>query len=199
MTRVAILDRDGTINHDVDFLTRVADLRLLPGAAQAVAELHALGFTVIICTNQSGIARGYLRERDLAAIHAHLHEALHGIPQAYLHCPHHPEALGPYAGACTCRKPGAGLLEQACELLSLSLAGAVVIGDAARDLQVAAHLPLLRIHVATGKPSYAEQHQLAASGVRVDYCADDLLAAARWLARVSSSVPGAPRAATDSK
>ena len=53
--------------------------------------LHDAGFRLVILTNQSGIAQGLYTEADLARVHAVLHEALGGLPAAYLHCPHHPD------------------------------------------------------------------------------------------------------------
>ncbi len=180
-SRVAFLDRDGTLNVDVDFLRRAADLRLLPGARQAVRDLAAAGFTIVVVTNQSGIARGYLDEKELARIHAALHEALDGVPRAYLHCPHHPDAGGPYGGTCACRKPADGLLRQAVDLLSLPLDDAVLIGDSARDLAMASELPLCRIHVQSGKPAASELAQLHAAGITPACSVPDLRDAVAWL------------------
>lgn len=179
--RVAFVDRDGTLNVDVDFLRRAADLRLLPGAREAVQELAAAGFTIVVVTNQSGIARGFLDEAELARIHAALHDALDGLPRAYLHCPHHPDAAGPYGGACACRKPADGLLRQAANLLGLPLADAVLLGDSARDLLMAPDVPMCRIHVQSGKPAAHELAQLRDAGITPDCSARDLREAVAWL------------------
>ena len=185
--KVAFLDRDGTLNVDVDFLRTAAELRLLPGVRQAVADLAAAGYTIVVVTNQSGIARGYLDESELARIHATLHAALDGLPSAYLHCPHHPDATGPYGGACLCRKPADGLLQQAAELLALPLEDAVLIGDSARDLLMATDLPMCRIHVQSGKPAAGELAKLRAVGVTPAHSAKDLGDAVRWLLQSAGS------------
>src|SRR4030065_472271 len=70
MGRPAVfLDRDGTIIGEVDYLRRPKDVRLLPHAAAAIRRLNEAGLPVVVTTNQSGIARGMLTEKDLEAIH----------------------------------------------------------------------------------------------------------------------------------
>lgn len=178
MSRVAFLDRDGTLNAEVGFVTRPEQLRVLPGVPEAVARLHDAGYRVVVVTNQSGIARGLYSPDDLARVHARLHTALHGLPLAYLHCPHHPEAPPPWGGPCRCRKPAPGLLLQARELLGLSFEGALLIGDSARDLLMARDLPTIRtIYVHSGKPAVDELSALLTAGMRPHAQAIDLPAA----------------------
>lgn len=181
MTRTVFLDRDGTLNREVDFVRRVEDLEVLPGVVDALRRLDAAGYRLVVLTNQSGIARGYLTEPDLARIHAALHERLDRLPLAYLHCPHLPAGGHGYGGDCTCRKPAPGLLHHARELLGVDFAGAALIGDSARDLLPARGLPLLTIHVQSGKPFAAEQDKLRAEGFAPDHTARDLAAAVDWL------------------
>ena len=115
MSQPAIfIDRDGTINVNVHHLRRSEDLQLIPGAGEAIARLKQAGYPVVIITNQSAIARGYITEPDLADIHRELdrHLAAFGAQVDGVHyCPHHPE----YGDKtiCDCRKPAPGLLLQA--------------------------------------------------------------------------------------
>lgn len=183
MTRTIFLDRDGTLNREVGFVTRVDALELLPGARDAVRRLDAAGFRIVVVTNQSGIARGLYTETDLAAIHAALHERLDRLPVAYLHCPHHPDGGHGYGGACSCRKPAAGLLHQAHELLGVTFAGSALVGDAARDLLMARGLPITTVQVHSGKPFATERATLDREGFRPDHDAPDLAAAVDWLLR----------------
>ena len=142
MPRTAFLDRDGTINRDVDYCGSPDRLELLPGAAEAIRRLANAGYRCVVTTNQSGIARGMFSQRDLARVHEALHRQLGGVPLAYLHCPHHPDVKGGdpgYRRSCSCRKPLPGLLHEATTLLGslgVSLDDAVVIGDSARDLSL---------------------------------------------------------------
>jgi D-glycero-D-manno-heptose 1,7-bisphosphate phosphatase len=183
VTRTIFLDRDGTLNHEVGFVTCPEQLQVIPGARTALQRLHDAGHRLVVVTNQSGIARGLYDERTLAAIHARLHRELGELPLAYLHCPHHPEGGFGYGHACSCRKPGAGLLHQARELLGVDFAGASIVGDSARDLLMARGLPLRTVLVHSGKPAEAERDQLRRAGVAPDHEAADLVAAVEWLLR----------------
>lgn len=187
MTRTAFLDRDGTINREVDFCGSPAQLELLPGARDAVLRLKDAGFRVVVTTNQSGVARGFYTERDLARVHEALHEQLFRAPLAYLHCPHHPDADGGdpgYRRACACRKPGPGMLHAARALLGplgVTLEDAVVVGDSARDLLMAQGLRAQRVLVRSGKPVAAQRDALRAAGCEPDHECRDLAAAVDWL------------------
>ena len=187
MTFTVFLDRDGTINREVDYCSSADQLELLPGAADAIRRLVDAGHRCVITTNQSGVARGYFTERALARVHEALHELLGRLPLAYLHCPHHPDADGGDAGyrrACACRKPGPGLLHEARALLGplgVSLEGAAVVGDSARDLLMARDLPVRKVLVRSGKPVEPQRDELRAAGCAPDHECDDLAAAADWL------------------
>jgi len=175
------LDRDGTLNHEVGFVTRLEQLRVIAGAREAVQRLHGAGYRLVVVTNQSGIARGLYGQRDLAAVNAALHAALDGLPEAYLHCPHHPDGNFGYGGDCACRKPGAGLLYQAKELLGVDFAGGALVGDSARDLLMARGLPLRTVLLRSGKPVAEERSKLHAAGFVPHHEAEDLRAAVDWL------------------
>lgn len=183
MRPTVFLDRDGTLNREVGFVTAPEQLEVLPGVRESLQRLHDAGFRLVVVTNQSGIARGLYGERDLAAVHARLHDQLGGLPEAYLHCPHHPDGDAGYGGRCTCRKPGAGLLEQARALLGVSFAGGAVVGDSARDVLMARGLPLRTVLVHSGKPVDAERAKLRAADFAPDHEAADLPAAVAWLLR----------------
>ena len=103
MPRSAVfLDRDGTIIEEVNYLAHPEQVKLLPGAAEAIREWNAAGVLVVVVTNQAGVARGYFPESRIVEVHAHLDALLaaHGARiDAYYYCPH-----GPNDG-CECRKP----------------------------------------------------------------------------------------------
>jgi histidinol-phosphate phosphatase family protein len=177
----AFVDRDGTLNREVDFVRTPDQLEVLPGARAALQRLRDAGWRIVVVTNQSGVARGYFDEATLARIHGRLHAALAELPDAYLHCPHHPDGGGGYGGRCACRKPGGGLLHQAAELLGADLAAGAVIGDSARDVQMAAGTALRTVLVRSGKPAAAQRAELQQAGCTPDHEADDLAAAVDWL------------------
>lgn len=132
------LDRDGTINVDVDFLSDPSQLKLIDGAAEAVAGLNRAGFKVVVVTNQSGLARGFFTMEDLERIHGRLQAMLAekgARVDAFYFCPHHPEGKVPELSVeCACRKPGLGLFEQAIEELNINPAISFWVGDRMRDL-----------------------------------------------------------------
>lgn len=130
------MDRDGTIIRDAHYLRDPAQVALLPGAVEGLARFRAAGWALVVITNQSGIARGLLSERDYDAVRVQLDTLLAtaGVTlDATLHCPHHPDITG----ACGCRKPGTLLYAQARELLALDLATSVFVGDRWRDIAAA--------------------------------------------------------------
>jgi D-glycero-D-manno-heptose 1,7-bisphosphate phosphatase len=135
----AFLDRDGTIMRDANYVQDPRDVLLIPGAADAIRRLNARDIPVIVVTNQSGIARGWLTLDDYAAVQAQLIELLAEedahVTAAYM-CPHHPDVGGP----CDCRKPGLGMYEQAIAEHALDAARSVFIGDRWRDVAPAAAL-----------------------------------------------------------
>ena len=98
------LDRDGTLNVERNFVRAPEEIEVIDGVIPALRQLADAGFALVVVTNQSGIARGYLDESTLARVHGRLHGLLEGLPLAYLHCPHHPEQSGRYGIVCTCRK-----------------------------------------------------------------------------------------------
>lgn len=143
-----ILDRDGVINEDSpDFIRSIEQWRPLPGALEAIAKLHQNGVAVAVASNQSGVGRGLFSAADLEAIHRHMRERIRaagGELAGIFHCPHLPDA------GCDCRKPRPGLLHQLERTLGLSVRGAPMIGDNARDLEAARAAGCRPILVRTG-------------------------------------------------
>lgn len=179
MRPAVFVDRDGTLNRERGYIQTTDQLEVLPGARLALQRLDAAGWPVVVLTNQGGIAKGLYTEASLARIHERLHEALAGVPRAYFHCPHHPQAApdSGLADLCACRKPGDGLLRQAARVLDLSLDGSVVIGDSARDLLPARAFAIRTVLVRSGKPWQAELARLTEAGMPPSLVADDLAAA----------------------
>ncbi|MFT5288446.1 MAG: D-glycero-D-manno-heptose 1,7-bisphosphate phosphatase [Planctomycetota bacterium] len=157
----AFLDRDGTLIDELGYLGDPKGVVLYPGAALAVAKLNARGVPVVLVTNQSGIARGYFNEADLARVHARLEELLaaEGAKlDLILFAAYHPDFPDPrHADKADWRKPGAGMLTEAARQLSLDLKRSTMIGDTARDLEAGAraglkHLAL--VNSGKGKSSF---------------------------------------------
>jgi D-glycero-D-manno-heptose 1,7-bisphosphate phosphatase len=160
------LDRDGTINTEVDFLSSPEALELIPRAGQAIHELNRLGTRVFVITNQSGIARGFFAEDDLTKVHARLEFLLEKhasqIDKIY-YCPHH-STLGraPYNIECDCRKPNSGMLETARREFGVRLDKSFVVGDRRVDMEAGRKAGTTTILVRTGYGAAEEEDCLAA-------------------------------------
>jgi D-glycero-D-manno-heptose 1,7-bisphosphate phosphatase len=170
-----LIDRDGTLIEDRDYLADPSGVQLLPGVAAAVAAVNRAGVPIAIVSNQSGIGRGYFTEEDLAAVERRVQEVL-AAEGAHLdgryHCPHAP------GDGCFCRKPAPGMAEQAARDLDLDLDRSVVIGDKRADVELGRAVGATAILVRTGYGREAE-----AQGVMADQVFDDLPAALAWVLR----------------
>jgi D-glycero-D-manno-heptose 1,7-bisphosphate phosphatase len=140
--RAAFFDRDGTIIPNTGALTVDPDVEPLREAVDAIKKLRAAGFTIIVISNQSGVARGYYTEADLAGMHEAMLRKFEeaGAPiDAVYYCPHHPtEGADPaYTKECDCRKPKPGMFVRAAAEHDIDLGASYMIGDAERDIGAA--------------------------------------------------------------
>ena len=138
------LDRDGTINEEVNLLNKPEQLKLIEGAAEAIRLINKSDYLAIVVTNQPVIARNLCSIEELEYIHASL-ETMLGKERAYVnaiyYCPHHPDKGYPeerpeYKIDCECRKPKPGMLLQAAKDWNIDLSKSYMIGDSDRDLKV---------------------------------------------------------------
>ena len=147
--KLVILDRDGVINEDSDdFIKTLDEFIPLPGSLEAIKRLKQAGYQVVVATNQSGIARGYLTLDTLNAMHDKLNVLLADIGaniDGFFYCPHGPD------DGCECRKPKPGLYQQISQQFNVALEGVPVIGDSLRDLEAARAVGAKPILVRTGK------------------------------------------------
>jgi D-glycero-D-manno-heptose 1,7-bisphosphate phosphatase len=167
----AFLDRDGTINEPAeegDYIVDPGEVRLLPGAAEAIGRLNAHPAKVVVVTNQRGVALGRMSEDDLVAVNDRLRELLaeYGARiDAILHCPH---ALD----SCDCRKPGPGMFERAVrEVDGVRLEDAAMVGDSAIDVEAGRRLGLTTVRLGSQAVGDPAPTRVAA----------DLLGAVEWL------------------
>jgi D-glycero-D-manno-heptose 1,7-bisphosphate phosphatase len=139
--RAVFIDRDGTLNEDIGYVSKPDEFVLYPWAAQAVRLINASELLAVVITNQSGIARGMYTEEMLAEIHSRMIEELthQGARiDAVYYCPHHPGVGSQhYRLKCDCRKPNPGLLKTAATEHNIDLSRSFVIGDKASDIKLA--------------------------------------------------------------
>jgi histidinol-phosphate phosphatase family protein len=173
----ALLDRDGTIIVDTNYVRDPDGVTLLPGAAEAIRRLTQAGIPSIVCTNQSGIARGIISLEEYHAVRLRT-AALLAAEGAMLldtfSCPHAPEVTGP----CACRKPGTELFERAAALYRLDLSHCFFIGDKYRDVAPATTFKARGRLIASPEPSDGDVARARADGIPL---AHSLLDAVRQL------------------
>ena len=137
--KAIFLDRDGTLIEDPGYLSHPEQVNLLDGAAEALVELRAMGYKLIIVSNQSAVARGILTEQDLDEIHDRLRQLLTEkgayLDQIY-YCPYHPDGVVPkYRKESDWRKPNPGMLLAAADQMNIDLSQSWSIGDSSRDVE----------------------------------------------------------------
>ena len=151
--KLAILDRDGTLNlMGGDYITCAEEWTPVPGALEAVARLNHAGWHVVVATNQPGLGRGLFDVMALNAIHAKMHRqlaAVGGRIDAVFYCPHAADE------DCACRKPAPGLLEQICERYGVEPQDVHVVGNCLAHVQAGAALGAQVHLVCTGQSAHA--------------------------------------------
>lgn len=182
------LDRDGTLIEERGYVDRLDLLSLFPYTADALRLLNRAGFLTVVITNQSAIGRGIIDEAFLAKVHTVLDLRLsHGKAKidAYYCCPHHPDAeVVAYRQICRCRKPGPGLIEQACRELHIDPARSVMVGDRWIDVRAGREAGVKTVLVRTGHGGH--EADAPPPGVTADAILNNLMEAAGWILRTSA-------------
>jgi D-glycero-D-manno-heptose 1,7-bisphosphate phosphatase len=177
------LDRDGTLIEDIPYLGSVDRLALFPWTIDTVRALNRAGLAVVIVTNQSGIARGFMTEAAVHDIHSEISRRLEAggaRVEAYYYCPHHPDGtVEPYGRRCDCRKPARGLVDRAASDLHLDPSRSFVVGDKWVDVGLARGIGARGILVRTG--TGAAEEARPSPGVTADVVVDNLAGAASWI------------------
>lgn len=155
MNRAIFLDRDGTINKEVDYLTKPEQIVLIKGAKKALQTFKELGYLNIVITNQSAIARGLLEEKKLFEIHSKFLNlfTFRSKPLIYdiFYCPFHTEGIvKKFASESFNRKPNPGLILKAAIKYNIDLSKSFLIGDSYTDMKCAEFAGLKKILVLTG-------------------------------------------------
>ena len=140
--KAVFIDRDGTLIEEVNFLSRLEDLRLFSYTDEAIRILKENGFLIIVVTNQSGIARKIFEEEAMHRIHEQIQSDLK--LDAFYFCPHLP------TDGCRCRKPNLGMIEQASEKFAIDLENSWFVGDKAIDIETGFNAGIKTALVLTG-------------------------------------------------
>ena len=179
--RTVFLDRDGVINRkppEGDYVKRWEEFEFLPKVPEALRLLKEAGMKIIIITNQRGIARGLMTERDLEEIHRRMLAELarfQASVDAIYYCPHE-------EGVCDCRKPRLGLFRQAQkDFPDIDFVNSAVVGDSLKDMEAGTQLGCFTILIANGARKETLCNEAIAKGIRIDAVVSSLFKAAKLL------------------
>jgi D-glycero-D-manno-heptose 1,7-bisphosphate phosphatase len=179
LKKVVFLDRDGTINRDsADYIKSRSEFEFLSGSIQAIRKLTDHGFTLIVITNQSALARQYVSPEELDAMHTFMCRSVAsegGKITDVFFCPHMPDE------GCECRKPAPGLILQARQKYNVELADSIMVGDSIKDIECGHNAGCGRtVLVKTGLDADVEE-KLKHRPSGANFVAGDLLEAAEWI------------------
>lgn len=169
------MDRDGVLTEERGYIASIGELCIFPYAGECVRQIHEKGYYAIVITNQSGVARGLFSEEQLLQMNAYLIWQT-GVDAVY-YCPHHPEGIvEKYRKVCQCRKPGTGMIQEACREFGIDLTGSYVVGDRAGDILAGQNAGVKTILVESGYGTAGLEEK-----VEPDYVCQDLRDAMRLL------------------
>jgi D-glycero-D-manno-heptose 1,7-bisphosphate phosphatase len=200
LNKALFLDRDGTILREIGgsspetlgYLTRVEDVKLIEGSAEAIALARKLGYKIIIITNQSAIARGWLTKSELDRINSRMYSLLkeadpNALIDALYFSPYHKEGIvEEFSIEHSSRKPDIGMILDAKRDLDIDLNSSYIIGDAVSDVKCGLNAGLSNILVETGYGKIAYKKCLDEK-LKIDFIASDLLDAVKYIEKMSQN------------
>ncbi|TKB43083.1 D-glycero-beta-D-manno-heptose 1,7-bisphosphate 7-phosphatase [Thalassotalea mangrovi] len=141
MSKALFLDRDGIINIDHGYVSKIESFDFNPGIFELCYAAQQKGYLLIVITNQSGIGRGKYTEQDFQVLtewmKGKFSEQQITINDVF-YCPHHPtNAKPPYLQDCQCRKPGPGMIVDAAKRHNIDLSQSIFLGDKSSDMEAA--------------------------------------------------------------
>ena len=170
-----LLDRDGTLITEQDYLKDPRKVRFLAGSLDGLKQLARAGFQMVVISNQSGIGRGLMTRRDVERVNQRFLKLLktHGIRlEGIYYCPHPPGVR------CACRKPKLGLVKRAAKDLKRSWRQSISVGDKKSDVALGQRTGGRGALVLTG---IGRQERQRERWIRPDFVAKNFKAAARWI------------------
>ena len=181
--RVVFLDRDGVLNVDLGYTYKASDLRLVTGAISGLRKLHQAGYSFVVITNQSGVARGLFSLKDVESFHDALKAKIKiEAPEisflGFMICPHHPKGSVPqFSIDCDCRKPGIKLITDAVMSYDIDLTASWLVGDKDSDIDCAHNAGMKGIQVTAGGKQYDHHRHPYAKVKTLDDAADIIISA----------------------
>lgn len=162
------MDRDGVLTKEKGYVDSGDGLEVFPYVAECIEEIHAKGYYAIVVTNQSGVARGLIREEKLQEMNELL-IMWTGVDAVY-YCPHHPAGkIAEFRKTCNCRKPGTGMFEAAKERFSIDMEKSYMVGDRACDIMAGQNAGVRTVLLESGYGTAGLEER-----IEPDYVLDDL-------------------------
>ncbi|MEK7449368.1 MAG: HAD family hydrolase [Planctomycetota bacterium] len=205
INKAIFLDRDGTLIAGASlkkrkapgYVSSIREIKILPGALQALKLFQQTGYLLVVVTNQSAVARGFFTEKYLQRINRHLQKqfARHGIIlKKIYYCPHYPPPVAGqaegivkrYRRKCRCRKPEPGLLLKAKKEFGLNLKKSVMVGDSLRDIGAGRRAGTKTVLVLTGQGRKTLKNLSRKEREKIDLIAPTLLKTTRWIKKLST-------------
>jgi len=182
MLRPAVfLDRDGTINFDTGYLGTPEKVEIYPKVKEGIWKLKSvLGFTIVVVSNQSGIARGLITEDQVILVNNRINELLgeNSKVDAFYYCKHHPEFSS--KEECLCRKPSPEMILRASQDLNLDLQNSYLIGDKASDIESGINAGIKTI-LLVSTMSEAEKKEMRQKNIAPDFVAKNFSEACNFI------------------
>ncbi|NQV17369.1 MAG: HAD family hydrolase [Armatimonadetes bacterium] len=191
MKKAIFLDRDGTINIDINgYVKNPKDFELYPFAAEAISIMNNMDFLVFIVTNQSGIARGYYSLKDLNEIHEKMNFLLkekNATVDEIFFSPYHIKGkIEPYNISHEDRKPQIGMFKKAHEKYNFTIKNSYMIGDKYTDIAFGKKAGLITILVFTGLGKKEFLNDRKSWEYQPDFVMKDLIVAANLISKLES-------------
>ena len=187
--KAIFLDRDDTLIEDPGYINSPEQVKLLDGVSEALIELKALGYKLVVVTNQSAVARGIVTEKVLGEIHNRLEQMLAekgALLDRIYYCPYHPDGVvQKYRKESDCRKPNPGMLLRAAEEMDIGLGQSWCIGNSLRDVEAGFKAGCKTILI--DLPSHQQQVELGQ--LRPDYKAVNIKEAVNIIKKYHRSSP----------
>jgi D-glycero-D-manno-heptose 1,7-bisphosphate phosphatase len=143
MNKCIFLDRDGVLNEDnPNYTYHIENFKILPGVVEALRELKAAGYLLVVVTNQSGIAQGIYTQAEMESCHAYFQQQCDNCVDHFYFCPYHPSVT-----ASLTRKPGILMFEKARAKFDIDFSASWMVGDRGRDIIPARQLGIKTIQI----------------------------------------------------
>ena len=177
--KAVFIDRDGTINVNIEYLDDPNNFKMYPGVAKGIKLLKKNGFKIIVITNQSGIARGYFSKETLEKIHKKMENELSkkgAKVDAIYYCPHHPD------DNCDCRKPETGLFKKAFKDFNIDSFKSYLIGDRMLDIEAGYKMGLKTVLVPEDKEKV--EKEMRESNIKPNYICENFYSGVRYILNI---------------